>query len=178
LAAWLARKYHTPGEATRSVRARKLLNRRLRVCVRASVKVREWEQSVWNSFLQKSSGTFRRSRRIPPPAQLRCALKVVHTDRLGRDVALCGVGFSPCIGSRRSRHSRRYRRYRRSRRSILPTKLQAVWLTSLQSLAGLAYKPPPHGLPPELVHWIRRCRQEAHGVSLRHELPGSSPACW
>ena len=66
----------------------------------------------------------------------------------------------------------------RSRRFISPTNSQAVCLALPRSLVDLVGKPLPPGLPPALSHWTRQCRPEAHAISLRRELPESSPAYW
>src|SRR5271166_95423 len=91
----LARKNQVKAEASSSLRARKLLNGRLRVCLRARFGINESKQTLLNSSLQKaaefrrrfamarpfafrtrrsskSGGGFRRSRRIllPQPASL------------------------------------------------------------------------------------------------------------
>src|SRR5208283_313443 len=68
----LARKNHAKTEATSSLRARKFLNRRSRVCLRAYFKIKESKQTVFKTLLSKSSGSFRRSRRVllPQPASL------------------------------------------------------------------------------------------------------------
>jgi hypothetical protein len=51
----LARKNHAQAEATSSLRARKLLNRPLRICLRACFKTNEHKQTVLNSSLQKAA---------------------------------------------------------------------------------------------------------------------------
>jgi hypothetical protein len=62
----LARKNHGKAEATSSLRARKLLNRRC-VHLRACFKINESRQTVFKVFCPTSSRIFRRSRRILLP---------------------------------------------------------------------------------------------------------------